>query len=113
MEAMGEIEPTRQAIRLFTEFKLPYPVSSIRKYQWGWWPHTKQPDIDKLLRALLDAMTGIVWVDDSQVCYCVANKVYAWQGSPGAVVVVDFMNDEALHNLGLRQQNVQNVLDSL
>lgn len=29
--------------------------------------HLRQPDLDKLNRALLDALTGIVYVDDSQV----------------------------------------------
>jgi crossover junction endodeoxyribonuclease RusA len=39
-------------------------------------PATRPPDLDKLIRAVLDALTGIVWVDDAQVCQCVAVKVY-------------------------------------
>jgi len=42
-------------------------------------------DLDKLLRALLDAMTGIVYVDDSQVVEVTARK--AW-GPGGASVTV-------------------------
>lgn len=30
-------------------------------------PMTKRPDVDKLGRAVLDALTGIVWRDDCQV----------------------------------------------
>src|SRR6188474_809316 len=69
LAAMGEMEPSMGAIRMMMEFQLPYPVSSIRKYQLGWLPHTKKPDVDKLMRMMLDALTGIVWKDDSQVCY--------------------------------------------
>lgn len=35
-----------------------------------------RPDVDKLLRALLDALTGTVLVDDSQVVEATARKVY-------------------------------------
>lgn len=38
-------------------------------------------DIDKLLRTVLDAMTGIVYKDDSQVVQVTATKRYAKQGS--------------------------------
>jgi crossover junction endodeoxyribonuclease RusA len=111
--AMGDESPSRNAIRLLCEFQLPYPASSIRKWQFGWWPHIKQPDIDKLLRMLLDALTGIVWADDSQVAWVTMNKSYAWNDKPGAVIVVDFMGDEVLHTLGHTQRGVTNVLDSL
>ena len=30
-------------------------------------PHTRKPDLDKLLRAVLDALSGLVFTDDSQV----------------------------------------------
>lgn len=112
-EAMGENEPQRGAVRLLCEFDLMYPASSIRKYQFGWLPHTKQPDVDKLLRALLDALTGIVWVDDSQVAFVTVNKVYAWNGRPGAHVIVDFLDDETMRTLGENQRRVRDVLESL
>lgn len=30
--------------------------------------HIVKPDTDKLIRCVKDALTGVVWVDDSQVC---------------------------------------------
>lgn len=113
IEAMGDAIPSRRAIRLMVEFQLPYPVSSIRKWQFGWWPHIKQPDVDKLLRMLFDALTGIVWADDSQVAFVTCNKVYSWNGRPGAHIVVDFCDDEYLQGLGAANRRVTNVLDSL
>lgn len=47
--------------------------------------HSSRPDLDKLLRAVGDALTGIVWRDDSQVASIVASKVY---GPPGATLLV-------------------------
>ena len=36
-----------------------------------------KPDLDKLIRALLDGLTGVAWVDDSQVVSITAQKEYA------------------------------------
>ena len=47
---------------------------------------TKAPDIDKLVRAVLDASTDAgIWDDDSQAVYVIASKKYA--NSPNAVGV--------------------------
>ena len=38
--------------------------------------HFQRPDIDKLLRAVLDACTGVIWKDDAQVQILRGQKVY-------------------------------------
>lgn len=39
--------------------------------------HVSKPDLDKLIRCVKDALTGIVWEDDSQVCYLSdTSKIY-------------------------------------
>ena len=48
--------------------------------------HSSRPDGDKLLRSVLDAITGVVIQDDGQVCELVGFKVYG--DEPGASVVV-------------------------
>jgi len=45
---------------------------------------TTKPDLDKLLRAVLDALTGIAYEDDSQVCECRVAKTF---GSPARLEV--------------------------
>jgi Holliday junction resolvase RusA-like endonuclease len=37
---------------------------------------TVKPDADKVVRALLDALTGVAYVDDAQVVRLVVDKVY-------------------------------------
>jgi len=46
-----------------------------------------KPDIDKLLRALLDALTGVVYVDDSQVACIWATKEYGARSETTVSVV--------------------------
>jgi Holliday junction resolvase RusA-like endonuclease len=58
-----------------------------------WWKRkhfTIKPDADKLLRAVNDALTGILWRDDSQVVRCVVLKDYAdnHDAEPGAFISV-------------------------
>lgn len=113
IDAMGDLEPWAGPVRLMVEFALPYPRSSMRKYQLGWLGHTKKPDVDKLLRAVCDPMKGIAWHDDSQVCFATINKVYAWDGRTGARIMVDFLDDAYMHSLALAHAQVVNVVDSL
>jgi hypothetical protein len=66
----------------------------------GWLPAVKKPDVDKLLRALMDGLTRVVWHDDSQVIYVTVNKVYAWEGTTGATINIDFLDEEFLRRVG-------------
>jgi len=55
--------------------------------------HTKTPDLDKLLRALGDGLTGVLLRDDSQLWRITAEKVY---GEPARCEVsVREIHDEA------------------
>lgn len=100
-------------VRIMVEFSLAYPVSSMRKYQMGWWPHLKQPDVDKLMRALLDPLSGVVWRDDSQVCFALVNKTYAWDDHPGTTVVVDFLDDDYMQRFAAAGSVVRRAMDAL
>jgi len=49
--------------------------------------HTSKPDLDKLIRCVKDALTGVAWKDDSQVCEVVADKKYG--ETPGVNVEIE------------------------
>lgn len=53
-------------------FYLPRPKSLPKRVEYP----TKKPDCDKLVRGILDALTGILWRDDSQVVEMAARKLY-------------------------------------
>jgi Holliday junction resolvase RusA-like endonuclease len=56
------------------------------------------PDIDKLLRAVMDALTGIAYADDSQVIEVMVSKVY------GDTTFIEVSDDD--------QQSPQRTLSS-
>lgn len=70
-------------------FTLPKPASAPKTRVT--FPQRK-PDLDKLIRAVFDALTDAgVWVDDSRVVAVAASKVYPGKAvdalqSPGAVI---------------------------
>ncbi len=69
------------AVGVELEFVLPRPISTPKSYT----PYAiKRPDLDKLARACLDAITGIVIADDSQVVSLNSTKRLAQAGeTPG------------------------------
>lgn len=64
-------------------FTLPRPKSHYRtgknshllREDAPYW-HTVKPDATKLLRGTEDALTGLLWADDSQICEQHVQKVY-------------------------------------
>lgn len=70
-QAMRAQAPIAGPVSVRLHFYLPRPKRMKREL-----PHVK-PDVDKLIRAVLDALTGIVWVDDGQVVQVTGQKVYA------------------------------------
>jgi crossover junction endodeoxyribonuclease RusA len=72
-------EVSNQAIKLSLLFLLPAPKKMVRRY-----PTTK-PDLDKLARAVLDALTGVYYLDDAQVVSLDLQKAYT-HGAPGVYI---------------------------
>ena len=72
-------------------FLMPPPKSldRARRADPGRIPCGVRPDVDKLLRGILDSLTGLVFTDDSRVVVVVAEKFYPGPSEePGVSVVV-------------------------
>jgi Holliday junction resolvase RusA-like endonuclease len=66
--------------------RLPRPVSLKRAIR----HHMTKPDLDKLVRAILDGLTGVLFDDDKQVVDLHARKCYADTGTaPSARITVE------------------------
>ena len=71
------------SVRVELDFFLPTPKAhhkrdgSVKANSPVW--HCKKPDLDNLIKAVVDAITDTqrVWLDDSQICQISATKSYA------------------------------------
>jgi len=83
-----------ESLKVHFEFRMPRPKrhygtkglkSSAPK-----WPNTK-PDALKLARSTEDALTGVVWKDDSYVVCGSQDKVFAEDGRCGCMIIIQTM----------------------
>jgi Holliday junction resolvase RusA-like endonuclease len=71
-------------VRVAVLFFLPRPKSAPRRVT----HHVTRPDCSKLVRAVEDALTGVLWKDDSQIVDLIVRKGFAMT-QPHARIVVD------------------------
>ena len=74
------IEPLQTPVTVFVYISVPIPASYSKKRKQaclsGFEKPMKKPDIDNVSKCFLDAMNGIVYVDDVQVISLHMTKVY-------------------------------------
>lgn len=70
-------------------FHLPRPKSAKKRR----FPHTR-PDLDNLTKAVLDALRGVIYLDDSRIVSKYTVKVYS--DEPGVLVSIATMDDEEM-----------------
>jgi crossover junction endodeoxyribonuclease RusA len=81
------------AVHVRLDLTLPRPKSAPKR---STPPAVKRPDVDKLARAILDAITGIIVRDDSQIVDLHATKRLAELGeTPGVAITVEQLAVEA------------------
>jgi Holliday junction resolvase RusA-like endonuclease len=69
---------------LTVTFRLPRPESLPKTTR----HHTKLPDLDKLVRAIGDGLSGVVFLDDKQIVDLHARKIYTSGARPPSATVV-------------------------
>lgn len=85
MQGFEYLDGKHDAVNLTVTFVLQRPPSVPKARAWP----CVLPDIDKLLRSCLDALTGVVYRDDAQVVNVWVSKQYAEPGQqPGAHICV-------------------------
>lgn len=77
-------QPTTNEVFLEVVFYLHRPQRLMRNYlPEGPVPCPCKPDLDNLIKAIKDALNGILWADDGQVTKILASKYYhEKQGQP-------------------------------
>ena len=92
--AMGSSPPLETPVAVFCYVQVPTP-SGLSKTRTkacldGLERPTKRPDLDNIVKAYLDGMNGVVYLDDKQVVSLHCTKTY------GAVGVVNILVKEEL-----------------
>lgn len=83
--------PIEGPVSMRLVFGLPKPASAPKRRRT--WPIGKRSgDLDKLVRLVFDAVTGVLVVDDGQVVHLDAGKDY---GTPGVTVEVERVAEAA------------------
>lgn len=78
-EAMKGAQPYAGAISLGVVTYMPIPASASQKKRiaMAGTNHIKKPDVDNVLKAVLDGLNGIAFHDDAQVARLHACKLYS------------------------------------
>ena len=89
MIAMGSSEPLKTPLEAFIYISYPVPASysktRTKDCLEGLERPTKKPDIDNVIKAYLDSMNNIIYLDDTQIVELHSTKVY---GEPFVEVVI-------------------------
>ena len=76
-------------------FTMPRPKAITRKRSANlrMW-HATAPDVDNLVKAVLDALNSTAWADDGQIAQLTAAKRVAGDGdTPGALISIHALGD--------------------
>lgn len=83
-------KPLEGAVSIEIDFIMPRPKTVTRAR------HTVKPDLDKLVRAINDSITGICFKDDSQVVRINASKNYERFGTPGVIITLHTLDNDSV-----------------
>jgi Holliday junction resolvase RusA-like endonuclease len=88
-ESMGPTDLLETPISVYLYFRLPIPQSYSKKATeacLSGFRHTKRPDLDNLIKTVLDGMNGVIYKDDSQITCLHCTKVYS--NVPGVNILI-------------------------
>ena len=83
----------RCAIQIRLTFNMPIPKSTTKRdrrlISEGVFKFTKKPDVDNLVKAVLDALNGVAFEDDSLITKIVAEKKYTESESGTQMIITE------------------------
>ena len=84
--AMGGRDPVEGAVEVAIVFCFARPKSHTKAQRLDD-RHTQKPDLDNLTKAVLDALNGICWTDDSQAFRLRPEK--KWASEAKTIIAID------------------------
>jgi len=94
--AFGQRRPSQLPIGIVVKAWFPRPKAKTWKRRpMPAYRHTSKPDCDNVLKAVLDALNGLAWVDDAQICSALVQKyVCDGESSPRCEIVIREVEQE-------------------
>lgn len=80
-----EVSENPFKIKILAEFKPPKSLSKKKQMQLIGKPYPKKPDMDNIIKAILDSLNGLAYKDDNQIVCINAEKKY---GLADRVIIV-------------------------
>lgn len=76
-------EPSDKPMKAFITFMFepPKSLSAKKREKLLLEAYTKKPDLDNLIKSVLDGLNGIAYMDDNQIIYIKARKEYGLEDS--------------------------------
>jgi Holliday junction resolvase RusA-like endonuclease len=86
LNVLWEYEPLQKDLQISLQFYMKKPAS-WPKYKHKRPPaHTSRPDLDNLVKWIMDCGNEILWKDDAQITCITAGK---WYGEPKTVIIIE------------------------
>jgi Holliday junction resolvase RusA-like endonuclease len=98
--AMDGRQPLSAPLRVEVTAFMPIPKNGLRKAELAdaqreLLCHAKRPDLSNVLKAVEDALNGVVWTDDALISQLVLRKVYSPR--PRLEIEVEALGYDRLH----------------
>ena len=93
----GLREPTKKPVTIQIEARFAVPSSASNKKRLFLLGQacTKRPDADNVAKLVCDALNGVIWKDDAQICGLEVWKTWAEHGSLIVRVFEESIDDDA------------------
>lgn len=96
LQALQQVrgKPLEGPISVVMRFYMPIPKSASKKKKLlmgqGQILHVKRPDLDNLEKFVSDCLSGVAWVDDSQIFHSDTKKMYSHE--PKTEIIISETN---------------------
>lgn len=82
-------EETPLCVSIYVYKEMPKSWSKKKKKELKYYPCLKKQDLDNFAKSILDSLTGVLWVDDSQIVELFISKKWSDVGDSFEIQVIE------------------------
>ena len=88
LNAGGQLHEGAVSVTIAVWYDMPKSWPKTKKVNTKGLPHISKPDLDNVIKSVLDGLNGTAWEDDAQVSKIRAGKHW-YDGEPMTIVIVE------------------------